>query len=187
MRDWLAEARALRQTYETGADACRYVDEKDNKDETAPFVLNVHSVHPPLHQIELPPPAAEKAPRPARTAFADGELGEWQRRLFVLRTDEAPCPGFRHWPSVQSAAMAFLRDRGEEAVRLGWGVLDLFGVHDTAGAVRVDCTGALITLRGKRVAELTPDLIRFADGLAYRRRSLSAGLTVPVWNFGDAR
>ena len=194
MRDWMAEALAF-SAPPPPKNMEGYTDKKDIEDKKESFGTSVPFVRPPLHLDDAWETAEERggdvalpAPEPEAisTPFAPGELGDWQRHLSRLRTDEAPCPGFRHWPSVQRVALQFLHDRGDEAVRLGWGVLDLFGVHATAGAIRVDCTGALITLRGKHVAELTPALIRIADGLAYRRRPMSAGQSIPVWNFGGS-
>ena len=142
----------------------------------APAVTPVTLVTPPTRSPR------EEIDRPHVTATS-GEAESWRACLASLDPHSDPCPGFRHWPSVQRAAIRFLDGRGAEAERLGWGVLDLFGVHPVAGAIRVDCTGALVTLWGKRVAELTPELIRFADGLAYRRRTLSPALSCPVWEF----
>src|SRR4051794_12291882 len=60
---------------------------------------------------------------------------------------------------------------------------ELFGVHPVVGARRVDCCRALMVSSGNPIAEIAPDLIRYANGLAYRRTP-PGGPTVPVWQFG---
>ena len=193
MRDWMAEALALTAPLPL-QNMEGYTDKKDIEDKTERFGTSVPFVRPPLHPQDawetarIAPPETElREPDPPPTPYGAGEPGNWRRQLFRLRADSAPCAGFQHWPSVHREAMQFLHDRGAEAEQLGWTALDLFGVHHQVGAIRSDCTGALLTLSGKRVVDLTPFLIRFVDGLAYRRRPLLAGLVVPVWQFGAAQ
>jgi hypothetical protein len=63
---------------------------------------------------------------------------------------------------------------------MGWSTVELFGVHPIVGVRRVDCCGALMVSGGTAVAEIAPDLIRYANGLAYRR-TLAGGPSLPVW------
>ena len=61
------------------------------------------------------------------------------------------------WRLLREDAFVFLRDRGAEAVRLGWDVLDLFGVDPRAPLARYDAMGLAVLLRGRRVVELHHD------------------------------
>jgi hypothetical protein len=65
---------------------------------------------------------------------------------------------------------------------MGWSTVELFGVHPIVGVRRVDCCGALMVSGGTAVAEIAPDLIRYANGLAYRRTP-AGGPSLPVWAF----
>ena len=66
---------------------------------------------------------------------------------------------------------------------MGWSTVALFGVHPVVGVSRVDCCGALMVSSGSPIAEVTPTLIRYRNGLAYRRTP-PGGPSVPVWAFG---
>ena len=61
------------------------------------------------------------------------------------------------WTLLREDAFAFLRDRGAEAVRLGWHELDLFGINPRAPLARFDAMGLVVLLHGRRVAELHDD------------------------------
>lgn len=45
------------------------------------------------------------------------------------------------WQAALDGALAFLDQWGAEAHRLGWDVSEVFGLHSTAPAARVDCRG----------------------------------------------
>ncbi|MCJ2006658.1 hypothetical protein [Methylobacterium sp. J-092] len=52
------------------------------------------------------------------------------------------------WEKKREVAIDFLDRFGEEAVTLGWTATDLFGVHPTVDAVRLDyCGGSMINAR----------------------------------------
>jgi len=55
-------------------------------------------------------------------------------------------------------------------------------VHPALGVIRVDHCGALMLAVAGRVLAVEADLIRYANGLALRR-SVSSGVSVPVWDF----
>jgi hypothetical protein len=69
---------------------------------------------------------------------------------------------------------------GEHAERHGWTAVKLFGVHPVVGVIRVDCCGALMLCSAGQVASVEADLIRYVNGLVFRRASV-ANLAVPVW------
>jgi hypothetical protein len=69
---------------------------------------------------------------------------------------------------------------------MGWTTPELFGVHPVVGVRRVDCCGALMVSNGNPIVEIKLDLIRYANGLAYRRTP-PGGPTVPVWAFNAKR
>src|SRR4051794_8126224 len=125
------------------------------------------------------------SPAPALAADHTARVAEWKQGLARLAPSRAPCPGFRagQWPRVHAAALDFLANTAETAAALGWSTVELFGVHPVVGVSRVDCCGALMVSNGNPIAEITPDLIRYANGLAYRRTP-PGGPTVPVWQFG---
>ena len=112
-------------------------------------------------------------------------IAEWTQGLARLASTRDPCPGFRtgQWLSVHAAALDFLASTAEAAASLGWTTLELFGVHPVVGVSRVDCCGALMVSSGSPIAEVTPECIRYRNGLAYRRTP-PGGPSVPVWAFG---
>src|SRR5690349_5503010 len=112
-------------------------------------------------------------------------VAERKQGLARLAPVHAPCPGFRtgQWLSVHAAARGFLRSTAGAAAAMGWPTLELFGVHPVVGVSRVDCCGALMVSGGSPIAEVTPECIRYRNGLAYRRTP-PGGPSVPVWAFG---
>jgi hypothetical protein len=128
------------------------------------------------------PHVAQPSPDPA----ADCPQG-WRGALLGLSPDHDPCPGFQPdaWARVQANALAFIDRHGDVAQRLGWTAVELFGVHPALGAIRVDCAGALMLCSAGQVASVEADLIRYVNGLAFRR-SFGSGASVPVWTFGRA-
>ncbi|WP_066918484.1 hypothetical protein [Methylobacterium sp. CCH5-D2] len=84
---------------------------------------------------------------------AHPDLRTWRARLAALDPDTSPCPGLfgEAWQRKHAAMLSFLDRFGARAVDLGWSELDLFGVHPTAGIIRIDHCGALVL--GRREAE----------------------------------
>src|ERR671913_311072 len=89
----------------------------------------------------------------AETRILASDPAAWREALLALSPDHDPCPGFRPdaWARVQGNALDFLDRHGEEAARLGWTDVELFGVHPSRGTIRVDHTGALMLSVGGRV------------------------------------
>ena len=112
-------------------------------------------------------------------------IAEWTQGLARLASTRDPCPGFRtgQWLSIHAAALDFLASTAEASAAMGWSTVELFGVHPVVGVSRVDCCGALMVSSGSLIAEVTPALIRYRNGLAYRRTP-PGGPSVPVWAFG---
>ena len=83
----------------------------------------------------------------------------------------------------QDAVREFLDRHWCAARTAGWSDLHLFGCHPESGLARVrwDCMGAvtLLAMTGVVVAEVRPELIRYANGTAYRRQDLTRA--VPIW------
>lgn len=111
-------------------------------------------------------------------------LAAWRGGLARLSPSSPPCPGPRAWPATLAAARRFLDEHGATAAALGWTMPELFGVHPAVGTIRPDCTGALMMSSGVPVIEVTAELIRFDNGLAYRRRKAPMTQSVPAWEFG---
>jgi hypothetical protein len=104
--------------------------------------------------------------------------------LLGLSPDHNPFPGFRAhaWVRVWANALHFADRHGAEAHGLGWTAEELFGVHPVVGVIRVDCCGALMLSNAGRILAVETDLIRYANGLTFRRASV-ASLPVPIWRF----
>lgn len=127
----------------------------------------------------------------------DPRVAEW--RAGVARLDPQACrvpgllvrrraPRFKPppWPEVHAAMLAFLETLGERAAALGWSTEQVFGVHRSAGALRSDSTGALVTLYPCRVEAIDATCIHLIRG---QSRQTFRGLTnpaesVPIWAFG---
>ncbi|MGW8787134.1 hypothetical protein [Heyndrickxia sporothermodurans] len=109
-------------------------------------------------------------------------LAEWRAGLARLDPDYAPCAGYRHgdWPRILANAVAFLDDHGLWAAKLGWSTAELFGVHEEAGAVRMDACGAL-AIGPTPVRWLTSSAITHANGNTYRRKP-GQPIGTPWWN-----
>ncbi|SDO59158.1 hypothetical protein SAMN05216360_1297 [Methylobacterium phyllostachyos] len=124
-------------------------------------------------------PDGKNAPAPT----ADG-LAIWRAGLARLDYETAPCPGYRsdEWRSTLARAVAFLDQFGEQAEALGWTASRLFGVHETAGIVRVDACGALTLPVSEEVRAITDREVRF-DHLTHREKP-GQPQGVPWWEFG---
>jgi hypothetical protein len=109
----------------------------------------------------------------------------WREAILGLSPDHDPCPGFRPgaWARVWANALDFIDRHEAEAHSLGWTAEELFGVHPVVGAVRVDCCGALMLPNAGRVLAVEAELIRYVNGLAFRR-GIGASPSMPVWRFG---
>lgn len=122
---------------------------------------------------------------PAVPTIAKKTVESWRAGVVTLSPDVPPCPGVRKWPLAYAGIRAFLdHQHADQAAELGWTTLELFGCHPRVGTIRPDYCGALIIFGGKHVIAVEADLIRYANGLAYRRAPMPAGLSVPVWEFG---
>src|SRR5262249_41508050 len=99
------------------------------------------------------------------------------------------CAGYRlgNWPRVHRVIAAFLAGPfAKLAVDAGWTELELFGVHPDVGVARPNACGALLTnAYGSPVTQVTPQLIRFANGLAVYKAKLSVGNSVAVWDYRE--
>ncbi|WP_305529419.1 hypothetical protein [Methylobacterium amylolyticum] len=86
-------------------------------------------------------------------ATAHPDLRDWRARIEGLDPGASPCPGLfgEAWQRKHAALLSFLERLGAEAVDLGWSELDLFGIHPTAGVIRVDHCDALVL--GRHEAE----------------------------------
>ena len=72
------------------------------------------------------------------------------------------------------------------AVDAGWTELELVGVDPEVGVARPNACGALMTnAYGSPVTQFTPQLIRFANGLAVYKAKLSIANSVAVWDYRE--
>ncbi len=61
------------------------------------------------------------------------------------------------WKTLRDDALAFLKGWTAQAYALGWGGLDLFGVHSEAPRTRLDAMGLTPLLAGRPVVAITED------------------------------
>ncbi|KQO53584.1 MULTISPECIES: hypothetical protein [unclassified Methylobacterium] len=106
----------------------------------------------------------------------------WREAFLHMKPSVVPCPGLTpvSWQAVHAASLDFLDKYADEAGRLGWTTLQLFGVHPDLGVIRSDFCGAMV-LSGDLVTEVHPDFIRFARTRYFRNvpgRPIGA---VPIW------
>ena len=120
----------------------------------------------------------------------------WRAGVLGLDPQRIPCPGILWreygaggrngvWTDVHAAMLAFLDAWGERAADLGWTDVQLFGVHRTAGALRSDSTGALVTLYPYAVEAMdarTITLTRASSRLVFRGLRNPSD-SVPLWSF----
>ena len=126
-----------------------------------------------------------KTPETAVAEVSGGELRKWHSGLAALSSDRAPCPGYRadEWPRVLARARTFLDQFGPQAEALGWTASRLFGVHETAGIVRVDACGALVLPMSGPVRAITATEISFGHLTHRQKPGQPAG--VPWWEWGQ--
>jgi hypothetical protein len=107
---------------------------------------------------------------------------------FAILDPAVPLRGHsaRVWQQLIADGHRFLDVWGAEAARLGWGTLDLFGVHPGAPAARYDVMGLIPMVRGGEVIAIEPTraTTRMPSGglLTYLRRPQPGA--VPIWNWG---
>ncbi len=113
-----------------------------------------------------------------------GDLRKWRSALAAMSPERIPCPGYRpdEWARTLARALDFLDTFGPQAIALGWTAPRLFGVHPTAGIVRVDACGALSLPGGSTVRAITATEVSFGH-LTHRERP-GQPQGVPVWEFG---
>ena len=91
-------------------------------------------------------------------AVPPGVPEQWAQGVADLLAMGRPVPWPEdRWNALREDSFAFLRDHGAEAVRLGWDMLDIFGVDLRAPLARYDAMGLVVLLHGRRVVELHAD------------------------------
>ncbi|MCJ2136646.1 hypothetical protein MKK69_21790 [Methylobacterium sp. J-026] len=86
------------------------------------------------------------------------------------------------WPRTLARAHDFLDTFGTQAEALGWTSSRLFGVHATAGIVRVDACGALVLPIAGTVRAITATEVSF--GHLTHREKPGQPQGVPWWEWG---
>ena len=121
---------------------------------------------------------------PALIRPAPSDVRAWRTVLQAMKPTTSPRPGMTgaRWEKIRESALAFLDQFGDAAAALGWTAADLFGVHPTAGFIRVDHCGALM-ISGERVRAIESDKIRFGMTTYYRNLP-GRPVRMPVWKFG---
>lgn len=143
----------------------------------AGVIVTLYGADLVLEAVTAPPPAV-----------LDG-LARHKSGIVALLRHSRPLPpslpgiSDRIWAGIAANLHCFEAEHGAEAAALGWNDLDLYAVHPIVGAARVDCCGALILAR-RPVVAVEPSLIRYTDGLAYRKAHFT-GPVLPVWMFGQ--
>ncbi len=81
---------------------------------------------------------------------------EWAEALAALGSLVRPAEGFtpNQWHRIVNDAARFVENWSAHAVKQGWGILDVFGVHPLAPAARYDAMGLVLLIRGGEVIAL---------------------------------
>ncbi|WP_419952223.1 hypothetical protein [Methylobacterium sp.] len=111
-----------------------------------------------------------------------GSPQSWREAFLSMKPNVVPCPGLtvQNWQGVHAAALDFLDKYADEAGRLGWTTLDLFGVHPELGVIRSDFCGALV-LSSDLVSKVEPAFIRFERTRYFRTVPGRPHGAVPIW------
>jgi hypothetical protein len=150
--------------------------------------------HGPVVELpELPGDPLDEHGAPAEAAPADipppsDPVERWRTCFARLDPRRDPCAGFDtgDWTRIHGAGSTFLAGPFvKQAIAAGWTERELFGVHPAVGIARSDACGALMSSRGVPVTQVTPLLIRFANGLAVYKARLSVGDSVAVWDYRE--
>ncbi len=135
------------------------------------------------------PDIPDKSPPGTRIvllAVPDGAPEGWVQGVGELMV-MPPHPAWTEdgWKTLQGDALRFIREWANQAHRLGWDALDLFGVHRTKPTARLDCMALVPLLKGRPVLALTDDsaAVKTASGgtLTFRRRGTPPVALCLVW------
>ncbi len=124
--------------------------------------------------------------RVALVAVPDGVPEAWVQGVGDLLV-MPPHPAWTDegWTTLQEDARRFLQQWAAQAHRLGWDVLNLYGVHRGSPMARLDCRGLVPLLRGRAVLALTEDRaaieVRPGGRQTYRRKPVRVVDQCPVW------
>jgi hypothetical protein len=108
----------------------------------------------PIGGVPLCPPGG----RAVLLQVPDGVPEAWVQGI----ADLLAMPSHPDWPeaawkTLQDDALGFLKEWAAQAHALGWGGIDLFGVHAEAPHARLDGMGLVPLLSGRPVVALTED------------------------------
>ncbi|MCC0809347.1 hypothetical protein FPV16_24645 [Methylobacterium sp. W2] len=111
-----------------------------------------------------------------------GSPQAWREAFLDMKPSVVPCPGLTPagWQAVHAACFDFLDKHADEAGRLGWTTLQLFGVHLFLGVIRSDFCGAMV-LNGDLVSAVDENSIRFERTRYYRNTIGKPAGAVPIW------
>jgi hypothetical protein len=151
---------------------------------TRPSLWRRHDRSPIRPACNKPLDSMSASPKPK---LVPADLALWRKAFLDLRPSVSPCPGLTgaNWATIHENAVTFLDRWADEAVRLGWTTLDLFGVHPEAGTIRPDYCGALI-IGAEPVSAITETRMRFVNTTFYRDMPGKPSGGVPLWQFGKS-
>ncbi|MCC0808800.1 hypothetical protein FPV16_21765 [Methylobacterium sp. W2] len=111
-----------------------------------------------------------------------GSRQAWHEAFLGMKPSVVPCPGLtaQGWQAVHAASLDFLDKHADEAGRLGWTTLQLFGVHPDLGVIRSDFCGVML-LSGDLVSKVEADFIRFERTRYFRDVPGRPKGAVPIW------
>ncbi|MCC0809108.1 hypothetical protein FPV16_23395 [Methylobacterium sp. W2] len=111
-----------------------------------------------------------------------GSPQAWREAFLDMKPSVVPCSGLTPagWQSVHAACFDFLDKNADEAGRLGWTTLQLFGVHPDLGVIRSDFCGAMV-LSGDLASAVEADFIRFERTRYFRNLPGRPKGAVPIW------
>jgi len=180
--------------------------------EAAGVIVVVDGAYLQLRALEAPPQVVVDALARHKARIADLLRGEvrqqapgegcrqtcWERRNLPCEWAEglaalalaSPAEGFsaKEWQGLVNDAARFMHSWARAAVKRGWSILDVFGVHSLAPAARYDAMGLVPLIRGGEVIALDERraTIRMPSGaeLTYLKRPRKDA--VPIWEVARA-
>ncbi len=198
----VANAATPRATGDIGISASEKVGKSDLLSGSVAAVASVAETEGKrLERLLSQPNVAVSATRVATAEVADfcgveggaraavtpiASVANWMAGVEALkRARPAPAPYHSPWRTVVRDAANFVALWGDDAIRMGWSTLDVFGVNPDPAAGRYDRLGLVILLGGRPVQCLEPQTAhigRDSKPTVFRRALRAAG-AVPIWQW----
>jgi hypothetical protein len=113
-------------------------------------------------------------------------VADWLKGVEAMRRARpAPKPYHSPWRTILQDAASFVALWGDDAIRMGWSTLDVFGVNPDPSAARYDRLGLVVLLNGRPVQCLEDQVAHIGRDSrpTVFRRALRAEGAVPIWQW----